>query len=117
MKNTTSKKTIGRIRRHARIRAKVFGTAERPRLAVYRSNRFITAQLINDDKGVTLVSADDLKITKGTKIEHAKKVGALLAEAARAKKITTAVFDRGGFLYAGRVKALADGAREGGLQF
>ncbi len=113
----TQQKTVNRTRRHNRIRAKVAGTAEKPRLAVFRSNRFISAQLIDDATGTTLASAADLKAKKGTKTERAKEVGAELAKAAIAKNIKAVVFDRGGFLYAGRVKALADGAREGGLEF
>ncbi len=105
------------MRRHNRIRAKVSGTAAVPRLAVFRSARFITAQLIDDTKGATLAMATDLKATKGKKVERAKAVGADIAAKAKAGKITKVVFDRGGFLYAGRVKALADAAREGGLIF
>ncbi len=88
-----------------------------PRLAIFRSARFITAQLIDDTKGVTLAQASDMKSTKGTKVERAKAVGAEIATKAKAAKIDKIVFDRGGFLYAGRVKALADAAREGGLTF
>ena len=105
------------MRRHNRIRAKIAGTAAIPRLAVFRSARFITAQLIDDTKGVTLAEATDLKLKKGTKLERAKEVGIAVAAKAKTKKITKVVFDRGGFLYAGRVKALADAAREGGLTF
>lgn len=105
------------MRRQNRIRAKVSGTASVPRLAVFRSVRFITAQLIDDTKGVTLVEASDLKVKKGTKVERAKQVGTAIASKAKEKKITKIVFDRGGFLYAGRVKALAEAAREGGLTF
>jgi len=116
MKKSIQKK-LHRTRRHNRIRAKVSGTEARPRLAIFRSNRFITAQLINDEKGVTLGSASDLKVKKGTKLERAAEVGASIASVAKAKGITVVVFDRGGFLYAGRVKALADKAREAGLTF
>lgn len=105
------------MRRHNRIRAKVSGTASIPRLAIFRSARFITAQLIDDTKGVTLAQASDMKSAKGTKVERAKAVGAEIATKAKAAKIDKIVFDRGGFLYAGRVKALADAAREGGLTF
>lgn len=115
--NKTEKKNYHRMRRHNRIRAKIAGTAEKPRLAVFRSARYITAQLIDDAKGVTLAEASDLKAKKGTKIERAQVVGAAIALKAKEKKIAAIVFDRGGFLYAGRVKALAQAAREGGLTF
>jgi large subunit ribosomal protein L18 len=108
-----------RARRHRRVRRKVHGTAERPRLVVFRSNRGIFAQLVDDDSGRTLASASWLSLGgfKGTKTEQASAVGKELARGARAAGVETAVFDRGGFLYHGRVKALADGAREGGLKF
>jgi large subunit ribosomal protein L18 len=115
--NKIIQKTYHRMRRHNRIRAKISGTATIPRLAVYRSARFITAQLIDDTKGVTLVAVTDVKVTKGTKLERAKAVGAEIAVKAKAAKIEKIVFDRGGFLFAGRVKALAEAAREGGLIF
>jgi len=105
------------MRRHNRIRAKVSGTAAIPRLAIFRSARYVTAQLIDDTKGLTLVAATDVKVTKGSKVERAKTVGLTIAKLAKEKKIDKVVFDRGGFLYAGRVKALADAAREGGLVF
>ncbi|MEM9213884.1 MAG: 50S ribosomal protein L18 [Cyanobacteria bacterium P01_F01_bin.150] len=110
-------------RRHARIRRKVFGTAERPRLAVFRSNNHIYAQLIDDTQHRTLASASTLdadlkeKIDHGRNCEASAKVGTLLAERSVAKGIQSVVFDRGGKLYHGRVKALAEAAREGGLQF
>jgi large subunit ribosomal protein L18 len=113
----TAKHILDRKARKRRIRAKVFGTAERPRLAVFKSAKAIYAQIIDDTKGVTIVAANDLKTKKGTKTERAKAVGKNLAEAALAKKIEKVVFDRGGYLYHGRVKTLADGAREGGLKF
>jgi large subunit ribosomal protein L18 len=108
-----------RLRRHRRIRGKVTGTKERPRLAVFRSNRGIFAQLIDDENGTTLASAGwlQLKGFSGNKTEQAAAVGKQLADSAKAAGITTCVFDRGGYLYHGRVKALADGAREGGLEF
>ena len=109
-----------RLRRHKRVRGKVSGTPERPRLNVFRSETNIYAQIIDDSKGVTLVSASSLDkgfVREGTKTEVAKKVGEALAERAKAKGISAVVFDRGGYLYHGRVKALAEGAREGGLQF
>lgn len=115
--NKIEQKNYHRMRRHNRIRAKVSGTSSMPRLAVFRSARFITVQLIDDTKGKTLAQASDMKSTKGTKVERAKAVGAEIASKAKAAKIDKVVFDRGGFLYAGRVKALADAAREGGLTF
>jgi large subunit ribosomal protein L18 len=109
-----------RLRRHRRVRAKVHGTAERPRLAVFRSNRGIEAQLVDDENGRTLASASHLglaKSFKGDKTAQAEAVGKALAAAAKTAGVDTCVFDRGGYLYHGRVKALADGAREGGLEF
>lgn len=108
-----------RYRRHKRIRAKIKGTAQLPRLSVFRSSKHIYAQLIDDERGKTLVAARDaeLKRVKGKKVDIAREVGKLIAEKALAKKITKVVFDRGGYKYHGRVKALAEGAREGGLQF
>ena len=108
-------------KRHRRLRAKLAGTTEAPRLAVYRSTKHIYAQIIDDVKGVTLVSASsmdkDLKITNGGNIEAAKLVGKSIAEKANKANIKTVVFDRSGYLYHGRVKALADAARENGLEF
>jgi len=109
-----------RLRRHRRVRGKIRGTAERPRLLVFRSNRGIFAQLVDDDAGKTLAAAGWTGLPtsfKGDKTEQAAEVGKQLAEAAKKAGIETAVFDRGGYLYHGRVKALADGAREGGLSF
>jgi large subunit ribosomal protein L18 len=109
-----------RLRRHRRVRGKIRGTAARPRLHIFRSNRGIFAQLVDDDAGKTLVSASWVVLPtsfKGTKTEQAAEVGKRLAEAAKKAGIESVVFDRGGYLYHGRVKALADGAREGGLQF
>ena len=103
-------------RRHTRVRKKVRGEAERPRLAVFRSNRHIYAQLIDDRQAVTLVAANDAEVTGGNPTDRAKAVGELLASRAKDAGIATAVFDRGGRQYHGRVAALADGAREGGLQ-
>lgn len=113
----TSSKVANRIRRHGRIRAKITGTAECPRLAVFRSNRFMYAQLINDETGTTLVGADSRKAKAKTAVERAKELGTMVAEMAKAKGVTKVVFDRGGFRYQGAVVALAEGAREGGLQF
>ncbi len=115
--SNTSQKVEKRTRRHARIRAKVSGTATCPRLAVYRSNRFMYAQLINDDAGVTLVGTDTRKAKGASAIERAKQVGQMIAEEAKKKGIAKVAFDRGGFQYKGAVVALAEGAREGGLQF
>jgi large subunit ribosomal protein L18 len=108
-----------RERRHRRIRGKVSGTAERPRLAVFRSNKGIFAQLVDDENGRTITGASwlGLKSFEGSKVEQAAEVGKALAEAAKKAGIETVVFDRGGYLYHGRVKALAEGAREGGLKF
>jgi large subunit ribosomal protein L18 len=108
-----------RQRRHKRVRRKVFGTAERPRLVVFRSNRGISAQLVDDAAGRTLASASwlGLKGFKGTKTEQAAEVGKLLAANAKKAGVETVLFDRAGYLFHGRVKALADGAREGGLKF
>jgi large subunit ribosomal protein L18 len=109
-----------RKRRHRRVRGKVAGTAERPRLVVTRSNRGIAAQLVDDAAGKTLASASWLQVAKsfkGNKTAQAAEVGKLLSAIAKQAKIERAVFDRGGYLYHGRVKALAEGAREGGLLF
>ncbi|HEU4972748.1 MAG TPA: 50S ribosomal protein L18 [Gaiellaceae bacterium] len=111
-------KRDARMRRHRRVRGKVAGTAERPRLVVFRSNRGISAQLIDDETGRTLASASWKAVaTPGSKTEQANAVGKSLAESAKKAGIDTCVFDRAGYLYHGRVRALAEGAREGGLQF
>jgi len=121
MSDAAKSKRQGRLRRHRRIRKKVEGSAARPRLAVYRSNKHIHAQIIDDLAGSTLVAASSVEpglregVTGNT--ESAVRVGKVLAERARAAGITEVVFDRGGFLYHGRVAALADAAREGGLEF
>ena len=107
-----------RYRRHNRVRAKVSGTTIRPRLSVFRSAKHIYAQLIIDEEGKTILAIDDRKIKgKKTKIDKALEVGKLIAKEAISKKIEKVVFDRGGYKYHGRVKAVADGAREGGLKF
>jgi large subunit ribosomal protein L18 len=110
-----------RQKRHLRVRMNIAGTASLPRLNVYRSNKHIYAQIIDDVKGVTLVSASsndkELKLANGSNVEAAKQVGALVAKRALEQSITAVVFDRGGYLYHGRVQALADGAREAGLKF
>jgi len=106
-----------RIRLKAKIRAKIKGVSERPRLSVFRSNKFIYAQIIDDSSGKTLVQANDSKIKKGTKTERAKEVGKMIAEVAISKKISKVVFDRNGFKYTGRIKLVADEARASGLKF
>ncbi len=115
--STTSQKVIKRTRRHARIRSKISGTATCPRLAVYKSNRFIYAQLINDETGMTLIGTDTRKAKGKTTSERAKEVGQLIAVEAKKKGIERVAFDRGGFRYQGAIVALADAAREGGLKF
>ena len=116
-KNRVKEKRERLKRRHRRVRAKVFGTAEVPRLSVYRSLKHIYAQIINDKEGETLAAASDLKIKQGTKTERAKEVGKMIAKLAQEKGIKKVVFDRGGRKYHGRIKALAEAAREGGLKF
>ena len=111
------KKNDKRIRLKAKIRSKIFGTSECPRLSVFRSNKFIYAQVINDEKGNTLAQASDIKITKGTKSERAKEIGKMIAEACSKVKIDKVIFDRNGFRYTGRIKLVADTARAGGLKF
>jgi large subunit ribosomal protein L18 len=109
---------VARARRHFRLRKKVVGTPERPRLVVTRSARHLYVQVVDDARGVTLVSASTFKLAgEGDKTAQARKVGGLLAERAKAAGITRVVFDRGGYQYHGRVAALADAAREGGLEF
>ena len=118
-------RSIGRWRRQARVRKKVLGTDARPRVCVFRSNKHIYAQVISDDRGTTLVSASTLstlladaaKGKRGKGVEAAKQVGLALAKICKDKNITRVVFDRNGFLFHGQVKAVADGAREGGLEF
>jgi len=120
MINKVSKNDM-RKERHSRIRENLFGTSNRPRLNVFRSNANITAQIIDDEKGVTLVSAStlekELNIKNGGNVEAAKLIGAEIAKRAKKAKIEEVVFDRGGYLYHGRVKALAEAARENGLEF
>jgi large subunit ribosomal protein L18 len=112
-------KRQARLRRRRRVRARIVGTAERPRLSVYRSNRGVFAQLIDDGKGHTLAAVNwiEPELRKLSAGEQAKRAGELLAERAKAAGVKTCVFDRGGYQYHGRVKALAEGAREGGLSF
>jgi large subunit ribosomal protein L18 len=114
----TLKKTVNREKRHNRIRSRLNGTAECPRLIVFRSLTANYAQLIDDANGITIVSASDMKMKgKDSKTDKAKKVGLEIAKLAMAKNISTCIFDRNGYKYHGRVKALAEGAREGGLKF
>jgi large subunit ribosomal protein L18 len=107
------------LKRQKRTRAKIHGTQNRPRLSVFRSNNYIYAQLIDDDKMQTILGVSEQKLGKkeGSKVEMAKKLGLLLAKQATSKKINKVIFDRGGYMYKGRVEALARGAREGGLDF
>ena len=113
MQNKTNK----RIRLKKKIRAKISGSKERPRLSVFRSNKFIYAQVIDDTLGKTLAQASDIKITKGTKTERAKEVGKMIAEICLKAKIKKVVFDRNGFKYTGRIKLVAQESRLGGLKF
>lgn len=126
MTSVAKKRSEARTRRRARVRARISGTATRPRLSVFRSARHISAQLINDETGKTIASQDDMKLKKAdvkskegmeAKVAIAYAVGLALAEKAKAAGIDKVIFDRGGYLYHGRVKALADGARKGGLEF
>jgi large subunit ribosomal protein L18 len=112
-------KNVSRVRRHARVRAKISGTSEAPRLCVYRSNKNIEAQIIDDVKGTTLVASSSmaLRLQNGSNIDAAKLVGKDIAEKALAKGLKKIVFDRSGYIYHGRVKALAEAAREAGLDF
>jgi len=115
--NKAIEKQTKRARRHVRIRSRVTGTATRPRLAVFRSNRYVYAQLINDETGMTLASADSREQKGSNLTERGTEVGKTLADKAKKAGIEAVVFDRGGFKYLGVIAALADGAREGGLQF
>jgi len=117
----TAKRTTARLRRHNRARKRISGTPERPRLAVFRSSKHIVVQLIDDTKGHTLAAASslepDLRDSEGTKTDKSVKVGQLIAQRAKDAGVTTVVFDRGGNKYTGRIAALAEAAREGGLEF
>ncbi len=115
--NKAIEKQEKRARRHVRIRSRVSGTASKPRLAVFRSNRYVYAQLINDELGTTLASADSREVKGANGTERGTAVGESIAESAKKAGIETVVFDRGGFKYQGIVAALAEGARKGGLQF
>lgn len=120
---TKADKNKARLKRHLRVRKKITGTAERPRLNIFRSAKHVYAQLVDDVKGVTIASASTVdkelsaQVNNGGNVEAAVKVGALIAERAKKAGVTQVVFDRGGYLYHGRVKALADAAREAGLEF
>ena len=116
MKSAAIKKEK-RVRRHARIRSRISGTKETPRLAVFKSNKYISAQIIDDENAVTIASSHSREVKGKTMTEKAVLVGEAIAQKALAKKIKSIVFDRGGFIYTGNVKALADGARKGGLIF
>jgi large subunit ribosomal protein L18 len=120
-RNASAARRDARVRRHERLRKKVAGTAERPRLVVHRSSRHIHVQLVNDINGTTLAAASsiepDVRTVEGDKKTHSVRVGQLIAERAKAAGIDTVVFDRGGYTYGGRIAALADAAREGGLKF
>lgn len=116
MKSLNSK-VEKRTRRHARIRAKISGTSEIPRLSVYKSNKHISAQLIDDTSSKTIAGVHSRAVKGKTMMEKAEAVGKAIAEAAKSKKVSKVVFDRGGFIYTGCVKALAEGARAGGLKF
>ncbi len=115
----TAKYTIigTRVRRHRRVRSQLHGTVERPRLSIFKSNRTLYAQLIDDEKGATIASASSRGLKRGKGETPAKAVGEAIAKEAKSKKITAVVFDRGGFRYAGKIKALAEAARAEGLQF
>jgi large subunit ribosomal protein L18 len=119
--NISAARRVSRLRRHARLRKKISGTAERPRLVVHRSARHIHVQLVNDENGTTVAAASsietDVRGVEGDKKARSVRVGQLIAERAKAAGVDSAVFDRGGYTYAGRIAALADAARENGLRF
>jgi len=117
IRNAIKNKRAKQFRRSQRVRQKLVSTSSRPRMAVYRSNRYIYVQIIDDSKGHTLAAASDLKLTEGTKTERATKVGDMIAEAAKKAGIEEVAFDRNGYKYIGRVKALAEAARKAGLKF
>lgn len=122
MKTASSQRHSGRLRRHRRVRKKIAGTTDRPRLAVYRSNKHISIQVIDDQEGRTLASAstvepDQRKLGSGATVEAAERIGTLVAERAKVAGVKEVVYDRGGFLYHGRVAAAADAARKAGLEF
>lgn len=116
MKSLNAKKEK-RVRRHAKIRSTISGTKDCPRLSVFKSNKYISAQLIDDENNVTITSAHSRDVKGKGMLEKSAQVGAMIADKAKALKVSKVVFDRGGFIYTGNIKALADGAREGGLKF
>ncbi len=115
--NKNSAKKLHRIRRHEKVRAKISGTSSRPRIAVFKSNQYIYAQVVDDESGKTLLSVSDMEVKKGKKSEKALKIGETLAARMKEKGLLEAVFDRGGFKFHGRVKSVADGLRNGGIKF
>jgi len=117
MQDKNKKKNMKRMRLKAKIRSKIKGTKKCPRLSVFRSNKFIYAQVIDDMLNKTIASVSDIKMTQGAKIDRAKEVGRMIAEACLKEKINRIVFDRNGFKYTGRIKLVADAARAGGLKF
>ncbi|MDA3012905.1 MAG: 50S ribosomal protein L18 [Actinomycetota bacterium] len=122
MTKISNQRRTGRLRRHTRVRKKIYGTAERPRLSLYRSNKHLILQVIDDDRGVTIASAtsveaDVRKAGSGSTVAAATQLGRLVAERAKAAGVNKVVFDRGGYLYQGRVAAVAEAAREAGLEF
>ena len=122
MTKISNQRRTGRLRRHTRVRKKIHGTAERPRLSLYRSNKHLILQVIDDDRGVTIASAtsveaDVRKAGGGSTVSAATQLGRLVAERAKAAGVNKVVFDRGGYLYQGRVAAVAEAAREAGLEF
>ncbi len=122
MTKISNQRRTGRLRRHTRVRKKIHGTAERPRLSLYRSNKHLILQVIDDDRGVTIASATSVeadlrKAGSGSTVAAATQLGRLVAERAKAAGVNKVVFDRGGYLYQGRVAAVAEAAREAGLEF
>ncbi|MBI2064367.1 MAG: 50S ribosomal protein L18 [Candidatus Yanofskybacteria bacterium] len=115
--NKNSDKKLNRSRRHRKVRAKISGTSSRPRIAVFKSNQYIYAQVVDDESGKTLLSVSDMEVKKGKKSEKALKIGETLAARMKEKGLLEAVFDRGGFKFHGRVKSVADGLRNGGIKF
>lgn len=115
--NKTQQTTARRVRRHARIRSKVSGTSARPRLCIFKSTNAVYAQIIDDENGVTIVATDSRKVKGDKPLTRAKEAGIEIAKKANEKKITEVVFDRGGYEYKGKIQAIAEGAREGGLKF
>ena len=117
MKSLIQKKNISFERRRKRVRSKIYGTKDRPRLSVFRSHKYLYAQIIDDDAGKTLVAASSLGLSKVKSSERAKAIGVEIAKKAKVAKINKVVFDRNGYIYTGKIKAIADAAREGGLEF